>query len=204
MAKPSWLNINNPYGSGTGTIVNTAEVHTGRLARTGVVTLDVENYDTPITYKVIQEAKPEFVSFDFGLEMYTKKEGGVVTITGKSNSSKLTFSLLGDDPNTVLESTYSAGGLITNNGEPIEDDIGALSEYFFSIKLSIPSNSTDNEIYRVLEVITEGRQVAYLTIIQSNIDSYLYLSHTEITIPQDGYAVSVSVTSNTIWTVNGN
>lgn len=202
MAKPSWLNISNASGSGTGTIINTAVKNTGRLARTGIVTIDVEGLDNPITYKVIQEAKPEFASYDYGAEMYAPKKGGIITITGKSNSSRLSFSLIGEDSSAILDSTYSAGGLITNNGEYIKDDPGALSEYFFAIKINISSNDTDNEISRALEVVTENGNVSYITIVQTNIDSYLYLSHTEITIPQDGYAVPISVTSNTVWTLN--
>lgn len=204
MAKPSWLSISNTSGSGTGVIVNNAEAHTGRHARVGFVTIDVEGLEDPITYKVTQEAKPEFVSYDYGTEIYAQKKKGTITITGKSNSSRLTFSWLGNSYGAVLSNNYSAGGLNTANGESIEGDPGTSTEYFFAVNIELPINDTSGEIYRVLEVSANGGQTSYITIVQTNIDSYLYLSHTEITIPQDGYAVSVSVSSNTVWTLNGN
>lgn len=205
MAKPSWLSINNLSGSGTGSIINNAEAHTGRLARTGIVTIYGEGMDDPQTYKVTQEAKPEFVSFDFGTEIYAQKKASRLNITGKSNSSRLTFSWLGETYNAVLSNTYSAGGLDTTNGAFIEGDPGTSTEYFFSLIIDLPTNDTNGEIFRALEVVADGGQYSYITIVQTNLDSYLYLSHTEVTIPQDGYPVSVSVTSNTIWTLhNGN
>ena len=115
MAKPSWLIINPTQGSGNGTTTNSANAHTGRVARTGIVTVTGVGVSTPATYRVIQEPKAEFASYDNGTEMSANKDAGKVTITGKSNSSKLTFSWLGDSHNVSLPSSYSAGGITTNN-----------------------------------------------------------------------------------------
>ena len=202
MAKPGWLIINPNQGSGNGVISNSASAHTGRIARTGVVTVTGVGVSTPATYKVTQEPKAEFVSYDNGAEMSAPKEAGKVTITGKSNSSKLTFSWLGESYSVDLPSTYSAGGLTTDNGVAIEGDIGANAEYTFSIELDFIKNDTIEEVVRTLVITANGGQAAQIRIVQAAGDARLSVIPTEITIPQDGSAVSVTVTSNTTWTVS--
>lgn len=108
MAKPGWLIINPTQGSGNGTISNSANAHTGRVARTGTVTVTGVGVSTPATYRVTQEPKAEFASFDNGTEMSANKGAGKVTIVGKSNSAKLTFSWLGESYGVALPDSYSA------------------------------------------------------------------------------------------------
>jgi len=43
MAKPTWLTINPDSGSGNGSISNSASEHTGRVNRTGIVTVTAVN-----------------------------------------------------------------------------------------------------------------------------------------------------------------
>lgn len=200
MAKPSWLNITPIQGSGNGTITNSASEHTGRVARVGTVTVTGVGVSTPATYKVTQEPKSEFVSYDNGDEMAVPKEGGKITVSGKSNSSKLTFQWLGSSDVTI-PSSYMAGGMTTNNGSNIEGDPGASSEYIFSIELNFPSNDITEDI-RTLIVKANGGQTAQIAIKQAAENATLSVTPTEITIPQDGSAVSVQVKSNTNWTVS--
>lgn len=54
----------------------------------------------------------------------------------------------------------------------------------------------------MLKVTANGGQSAQITIKQAVGDATLSVEPTEITIPQDGSAVSVNVTSNTSWTVS--
>lgn len=115
MAKPSWLIVNPSSGSGNGTVANSAAPHTGRLVRTGTVTVTGVGVATPVTYRVTQEPKAEFVAFDNGADMSAPKGAGKVTVTGKSNSSKLTFSWLGEAYEVDLPSTFVAGGITTDN-----------------------------------------------------------------------------------------
>ena len=202
MAKPGWLIINPTQGSGNGTISNSANAHTGRVARTGTVTVTGVGVSTPATYRVTQEPKAEFASFDNGTEMSANKGAGKVTIVGKSNSAKLTFSWLGESYGVALPANYSAGGLTTNNGVNIEGDIGASAEYSFTLELDFPKNDTVEDITRTLIVTANGGQASQIAIVQAAGDARLSVSPTEITIPQDGSAVSVTVTSNTTWTVS--
>lgn len=201
MAKPSWLIINPASGSGNGTISNSSSAHTGRVARQGTVTVQGENVTTPSTYTVIQTALAEFASFDSGTEMSVSKAGGTVTITGKSNSSKLTFSWVGTS-DVTLPASYTVSGVSTSNGASITGDPGAAEQFTFSIALNIPENNTIDEITRTLKVTANGGQYAQINLVQAAGDAYLSVSPSEITIPQDGSAVSVTVTSNTSWTVS--
>lgn len=202
MSKPNWLNVTPTEGSGNSTISNSASTHTGRVARTGTVTVQGSGVTTPATYKVTQEPKAEFASFNNGVEMAAPKDGGTLTIAGKTNSSKLTFAFVGDAHEVVLPASYQANGTATNNAAEIEGDPGAANEFAFSIELTAPDNPTVDEVERVLKVTANGGQSVQITIKQAAGDATLSVSPTEITIPQDGSAVSVNITSNTSWTVS--
>lgn len=202
--KPSWL-ITTPAsgGSGNGAIQNSASEHTGRVARTGTVTVTATGLETPKTYKVTQTPKAEFVSFNDGAEMAAGKAGGALTIQGKSNSAKLTFSWVGSVEDVDIPESYQVNGSPTNNGENIEGDPGAQNEYDFSIQLTLPENDTVDVIVRTLLVTANGAQTAQISIKQAAGDPTLEIEPTEITIPQAGNpAVSVQVISNTTWTIS--
>lgn len=202
--KPSWL-ITNPVsgGSGNGAIQNSASEHTGRVARTGTVTVIATGLETHKTYKVTQTPKAEFVSFNDGAEMAAAKAGGTLTIQGKSNSAKLIFSWVGSVEDVEIPESYQANGSPTNNGENIEGDPGAQNEYDFSIQLTLPKNDTVDEIVRTLLVTADGAQTYQISIKQAAGDPTLEIEPIEITIPQAGTpAVSVQVTSNTTWTIS--
>lgn len=202
MAKPSWLKLNPSTGSGNGTIVNSSNAHTGRVARTGIVTVTGVGVSTPATYKVTQTPKAEFANFDNGAEMSAPKTAGKVTVEGKSNSSKLTFSWAGEVIDVNIPEQYTANGFLTNNKTAIEGDPGATSEFAFSIELDFPVNDTVEEINRTLIVTAKGGKASQIVIKQAAGDARLEVSPSEITIPQDGSAVSVTVTSNTTWTAS--
>lgn len=201
MAKPSWLNINPTTGSGNGTIANSASEHTGRVARTGTVTVTGSGVSNPATYTVTQTPKEEFASFNNGTSMSVDKVGGTVTVAGKSNSSKLTFAWVGTS-DVTMPTTYVAAGTSATSGTAITGDPGASSQFDFSIEFEFPENETIDDITRALKVTANGGQSAQITITQAAGDATLRVTPTEITIPQDGSAVSVTVESNTSWTVS--
>lgn len=205
MAKPTWLSVNPSTGSGNGTIVNTGTVHTGRVAREGTVTVTAVGVATPVTYHVTQKPKAEFVEFTNGPEMAFNKEAGTLSVTGKSNSSKLTFAFVGEAFEVELPAKYTAAGKQTDNGVAIADDPGATAEYDFSIDLSIPLNDTVDEITRVIKVTANGAQAAQITIKQSAGDARIELEGLTdggIVLETDGTPVSVNIVSNTTWTVS--
>ena len=201
--KPSWLTTTPNQGSGNGSIANSASAHTGRVARTGTVTVTGVGVASPQTYQVTQSPKSEFVSFNDGSEASAPKDGGNVTIQGKSNSKKLTFAWVGSVPDVTIPSNYQANGTSTANGAEIANDPGATAEYDFSLQLNFPENDDVEEITRTLKVTAEGGQTTQIAINQAAGDATLQLSESEITLPQAGTpSVSVNVTSNTTWTVS--
>lgn len=202
MAKPSWLNVTPQSGSGNDTISNSANEHTGRVARTGTVTVTGVGVSKPATYQVTQSPKAEFVSFDNGAEMSAPKGGGAVTVTGKSNSQKLTFKWSGSVLDVTIPETYTANGSSANNGQNIDGDPGSTAEFAFSVALTFPANTEVEEVQRILIVEANGGQSKQITIKQAAGDATLTVEPTEITIPQDGSAQTVQVTSNTTWTVS--
>ena len=197
MAKPSWCSTAPSSGSGNGTVNVSGSKHSGRTQRSGTLTYKASGV-SDVTQSVIQSAKPEFVTVN---SVSAPKGGGNVTITGKSNSSKLSFALGTGGLVISLPTTYSAGGATTANNAAITGDPGANAEYDFSITIAVPANTTTASKTKAVNVTAAGGQSASSTITQAAGDPTLSVSPTAITLDADGTAVAVTVTSNTNWTV---
>lgn len=206
MAKAAWLTVSPMSGSGNQTVQNSGTEHTGRLQRETTVTGVASGVSPNKTYKVIQQPKAEFVSFDES-EVTVAKSGGTLTIKGKSNSSALTFSLVDpneDENDLVLElpENYTAGGTSTANGEAISGDPGATAQYGFSIQFTgILENTTVNELSAAVKVTAEGGQTAQVLVKQTAGDPTFSFSEEQITLTSEGTAVTIDIVSNTTWTL---
>lgn len=208
MAKAAWLTVNPASGNGNATVQNTGTVHTGREQRETTVTGVAVGVSPNKTYKVIQKGKPEFVSFTNGAETTVGKAGGTLTITGKTNSSKLNFELVNLETRAVvagglkltLPSKYTAGGVETTNNVAITGDPGAQQEFEFSITFTgIAANTTIDELTAAMKVTTAGGQSAQIQIKQSAGDPVFSFSQKTITLEASGAAVSQTIVSNTSW-----
>ena len=200
MAYASWVEPNKTSGNGNDTVAWTGQVHTGRSARQTTATFSASGVESKVL-TIIQAGKTEFVSIDATASV--NKSGGTLTITGTSNSSKLTFSLTGTNGiGLVLPSSYTANSVTTNNGTAITGDPGAVQQYAFSITFTnIAENTTISALTSQLTVTANGAQTATCDITQAAGDAYLTISPTEITLTAAGTAVNVSVESNTSWTI---
>ena len=208
MAKAAWLTVNPASGNGNATVQNTGTVHTGREQRETTVTGVAVGVSPNKTYKVIQKGKPEFVSFTNGAETTVGKAGGTLTITGKTNSSKLNFELVNLETRAVvsgglkltLPSKYTAGGVETTNNVAITGDPGAQQEFEFSITFTgIAENTTIDELTAAMKVTTAGGQSAQIQIKQSAGDPVFSFGQKTITLEASGAAVSQTIVSNTSW-----
>ena len=208
MAKAAWLTVNPASGNGNSTVQNTGTVHTGREQRETTVTGVAVGVSPNKTYKVIQKGKPEFVSFTNGAETTVGKAGGTLTITGKTNSSKLNFELVDLKTRAVvaggleltLPSKYTAGGVETTNNVAITGDPGAQQEFEFSITFTgIAANATIDELTAAMKVTTAGGQSAQIQIKQSAGDPVFSFGQETITLEASGAAVSQTIVSNTSW-----
>lgn len=208
MGKAAWLTVNPASGNGNATVQNTGTAHTGREQRETTVTGVAVGVSPNKTYKVIQKGKTEFASFNDGAETTVSKSGGTLTISGKTNSSKLNFELVDLKTRAVVEggleltlpSKYTAGGQETTNNVAITGDPGATQEFEFSITFTgIEPNTSVDELTAALKVTTAGGQSAQIQIKQSAGDPEFAFGQDTITLEASGAAVSQTIVSNTSW-----
>ena len=203
MAKPSWLTVAPTSGSGDGTITNTGLEHTGRVLRTGTVTVTGDGVAGSKAYTVNQEPKPEFVELDNGASMSVSKEGGKVKVTGKSNSNALSFAFVGEAGGASIAASYTAAGKSAANGSEIEGDPGAVAQYNFEVEVTVPENTTVDAVSRTVKVSNGGAVAAQIVLNQTAGDAFLNLDKETITLPWEGTpAQVVNVDSNTSWNVS--
>ena len=200
MAKANWLKVNPSQGSGNATVnVSSTAEHTGRKARTSTLTWKAANVQD-VVRNVSQAGKPEYV--DIADAASADKGGKVVTISGVSNSAKLTFSFgTGDLTNVTLPASYTANSVTTANGAAICGDPGASAVYNFSISITVPAN--DDIAAKTRQVIVEdeagNRDVCTLTSAAG--DAYVTVKEGTIELDYLGTPVPWTVESNTTWTI---
>ena len=202
MAYASWVEPNKTSGSGNDTVSWTGSAHTGRTARQTTATFSASGVDSK-TLTIIQAGKTEFVEVSDTATV--SKNGGTVTVSGTSNSSKLTFSLTGTNAiGLTLPSTYTANSVSTNNGAAISGDPGATQQYSFSITFtSIGENTSISSLTSQLTVTDNAGHTDTCTITQAAGDAYLTISPATINLTAAGVADnSVTVTSNTSWSIS--
>ena len=200
MAYANWLSPSKTSGNGNDTVnVSALSSNTGRNSRSTTVTFKAANCDD-VLRTVLQQGKAETSSIQSTAA--SESTGGTVTITGTSNSSKLTFSLGTGTLQLSLPSTYTAAGLTTNNGAAISGDPGAVQEYNFSIAFSVPANTDVGSKSRQI-IVTDNAGNAYIcTLTLAAGAAYLNVSPVYIELPWDGSSsASFTVESNTNWSI---
>lgn len=215
MAIPSWLTLSQRSGNGDENINVTGTEHTGRVVRTYTLTVTATG---PAACKVITNQTPtaEFCTFDSNTASIGK-EGGALTITGKSNSTKLTFAVTGGGSlKLTLPSSYKASGVTTANGAAIAGDPGATAAFTFSIGFTIDPNTTIESKTATVTVTDAGGtsagagQYHSCVVTQNEGDAYLYV-HEEgtttatLTIPAAGGSsnqAQFAILSNTDWSIS--
>ena len=199
MAKANWAVVNPSQGSGNATVnVSSNAPHTGRNVRTTTLTITAANVE-PKTVNVTQQGKPAYVD---AIDNAAAEKGGQnVTISGKANSQKLTFSLGTGNLQITLPSTYTAGGVTTNNGSAISGDPGAAAEYDFSIVINVPENTGLTDLTRQIIVTDESGKTDTCLLTQAAGDATLSVSKTSLELSWTGEAVTFDITSNTSWTI---
>ena len=206
MAHASWLVPSKTSGSGNDTVNVTAGAdNTGRNARSTNMTFKAANCED-VVRQVTQAGKPEFVTLQATAAV---DKAGVVTLTisGTSNSSKLTFSLAsGGSLPLTLPSSYTANSVATNNGAAIIGDPGGTAEFPFSIAFSnIAANPSITAKSVQLIVTDNAGHTATCTITQAAGDPVLSVSPASVQLDWNAAtectSASFAVTSNTNWTI---
>lgn len=200
--KFGFVTVDPVSGSGDQAVNFSGEKHTGRLQRTINLTVTT-NGGAKKALVVNQAAAAEVVRSD-SPNASVQKTGGNVTITGKSNSTKLTFAVTPAEENGLtlqLPANYTAAGKTTANGAVIADDPGASGEFVWSITISnVPANVTIEELTATLKVTADGGQTANVTVTQAAGDSTIELDKETINLDVNGTQQTVNVTSNDSWT----
>lgn len=200
--KFGFVTVDPVSGSGDQAVNFSGEKHTGRLQRTINLTVTT-NGGAKKALVVNQAAAAEVVRSD-SPNASVQKTGGNVTITGKSNSTKLTFAITPAKENgltLLLPANYTAAGKTTDNGAVIADDPGADGEFVWSITISnVPANVTIEELTATLTVTAAGGRTANVTITQAAGDSTIELDKKTINLDVNGTQQTVNVTSNDSWT----
>ena len=206
MSYAAWLVPSKTSGSGNDTVNVTAGAdNTGRNARSTNMTFKAANCED-VVRQVVQAGKPEFVTIQSAASV--SKDGvATLTITGTTNSSKLTFALTsGGSLPVTLPATYLANSVSTNNGAAIAGDPGGSQEFPFSIAFTdIAQNPTIAERSVQLVVTDNAGNTATCTITQAAGDPVLSVSPASVQLDWNAYSAETSasfaVTSNTNWTI---
>ena len=143
-------------GTGNAKVSISCSERTGRVDTSPVTfTAKMNGFSVSKSVSVVQKGKPEFVTVNNSAVAVDKK-GGTVTITGVSNTSKLSFSCPDDE---VTFSNYTANGASATNGVAIAGDPGASAQYAFSIPVTISANTTASSKRYTMTVTTESGEV---------------------------------------------
>ena len=198
MAIAGWLNLNPTSGENNASVYVGAKEHTGREARTTTLKWIAANVED-VERTVNQAGKPEWVSIAESAS--ADKAGKTVTISGVSNSKKLTFTLGTGDLTITLPSSYTANSVSTSNGANISGDPGAVAEYNFSISITVPANTSTTAKTRQIIVTDEGGHQDVCLLTSAAGDAYVTVAEGVIELDYQGTAVTVEVKSNTSWTI---
>lgn len=215
MAIPSWLTLSQLSGNGDENINVTGTEHTGRVVRTYTLTVTATG---PTACKVIMNQTPtaEFCTFTSNTASIGK-DGGAITITGKSNSTKLTFAVTeGGSLELTLPSNYNASGVSTANGAAIAGDPGAIATFNFSILFTVAPNTTIESKTATVTVTDAGGtsagagQYHSCVVTQNAGDAYLYVNEegtttATVTIQAAGGSANQAqfkILSNTDWSIS--
>lgn len=203
--KQNGVVVSPSTGSGNTTLHVKAEVANrgNRLAQTA--TFEVEGSGVAEKKQFVANHLPaaEFVEFD-NASPAVDKGGGSVTLTGKSNTTKITFSkgagdiIIGADISAIK---FTANGASATSGIAITGDPGAKAKYTFSVTLTAAENETIEARTQQIIAIAAGGQKATATLNQTAGDPFIEVKPEEIDVPQDGSAVQVTVNTNTTFTV---
>lgn len=202
--KQNGVVVSPSTGSGDTTLQVKAETaHRGNRV-VQLATFEVEGAGVAMKKQFVASHLPadEFIEFD-NKKPAVDKGGGTVTLTGKSNSQKITFSkgtgnIISADLTAI---NFTANGVGAKSGTNISGDPGAKAKYNFSLTLTAAENETIEARTQQIIATANGGQRATATLNQTAGDPFIEVAPTKIDVPQDGSAVQVNVDTNTTFTV---
>lgn len=202
--KNNGIIVNPSSGSGDTTLQVKAETANRGNRVIQLATFEVEGAGVAMKKQFVASHLPadEFIEFD-SKSPAVDKGGGTITLTGKSNSQKITFSKgTGDIIKASLTAIkFTANGAEATSGTDIKGDPGAKAKYSFRLTLTAAANETIKARTQQIVATANGGQRATVTLNQTAGDPFIEVAPTTIDVPQDGSAVQVTVDTNTTFTV---
>ena len=202
--KQNGVVVNPSTGSGDTTLQVKAETANRGNRVAQIATFEVEGAGVTEKKQFVAKHLPadEFIEFD-NKNPAVDKGGGTITLTGKSNSQKITFSKgTGDIISADISAIkFTANGAGATSGTDISGDPGAKAKYSFSLTLTAAANETIEARTQQIIATADGGQRATATLNQTAGDPFIEVTPTSIDVPQDGSAVQVTVDTNTTFTV---
>lgn len=202
--KQNGIVVSPSTGSGDTILQVKAEIANRGNRVVQIATFEVEGAGVATKKQFVANHIPadEFVSFD-STSPAVDKGGGTVTLTGKSNSQKITFS---KGTGSIIKADISAikftvNGAEATSGTNISGDPGAKARYSFSLILTAAANETIEARTQQIIATASGGQKATATMKQTAGDPFINVIPTKIDVPQSGSAVQVTVDTNTSFTV---
>lgn len=202
--KKNGIVVNPSSGSGDTTLQVKAEVANrgNRVAQTATFEVEAAGVAEKKQFVANHVPTAEFIQFD-NASPAVDKGGGAITLTGKSNTSKITFSKGAGDiiAADISAIQFQVNGSNATSGTAISGDPGAKAKYTFSLTLNASANDTIEARTQQIIATANGGQKATATLNQTAGDPFIEVTPTTIDVPQDGSAVQVTVDTNTTFTV---
>ena len=202
--KQNGVVVNPSSGSGNTTLQVKAETANRGNRVVQLAAFEVEGAGVALKKQFVASHLPadEFIEFD-NKSPAVDKDGGTITLTGKSNSQKITFSkgtgaIISADISAIK---FVANGAEATSGTNISGDPGAKAKYSFRLTLTAKENETIEARTQQIIAKANGGQKATVTLNQTAGDPFIEVAPTNIDVPQDGSAAQVTVDTNTTFTV---
>lgn len=191
-------------GSGDTTLQVKAETPNRGNRVVQLASFEVEGAGVAVKKQFVASHLPagEFIEFD-NKSPAVDKGGGTITLTGKSNSRRITFS---KGTGSIIKADIAAIKFTANGAEATSDvnipgDPGAKAKYSLSLTLTAEENETIQARTQQIIAKADGGQKATVTLNQTAGDPFIEVAPTKIDVPQDGSAAQVTVDTNTTFTV---
>ena len=202
--KKNGVVVSPSTGSGDTTLQVKAETANRGNRVVQLATFEVEGAGVAVKKQFVASHLPadEFITFDNNSPA-VDKDGGTITLTGKSNSQKITFSkgtgaIIDADISAIQ---FTANGAAATSGTNISGDPGAKAKYSFRLTLTAAGNETIEARTQQIIAKANGGQKATATLKQTAGDPFIEVAPTNIDVPQNGSAAQVTVDTNTTFTV---
>lgn len=202
--KQNGVVVSPSTGSGDTTLQVKAETANRGNRVVQTATFEVEGTGVAVKKQFVASHLPatEFIEFD-NKNPAVDKGGGTITLTGKSNSQKITFSKGTGDiiSANIAAIKFTVNGAESTSGTAISGDPGAKAKYSFTLTLTAAANETIKARTQQIIATANGGQKATATLNQTAGDPFIEVAPTKIDVPQDGSVVQVTVDTNTTFTV---